>query len=70
MNDPVAARLRRILLLACCTALLLRCGGSPSSPSPADATITITGSGIAPTEVRIFAGQRVLFVNNDVRPHE
>ena len=43
-------------------------GGTPSSPST-DATITITSSGVSPTEVRVAAGGRVTFLNNDSRPH-
>lgn len=62
-------RVRSILLLSCCT-LVLRCGGGPSTPSPmADATITISAAGIVPTEVRIPVGGKVLFTNNDARPH-
>jgi plastocyanin len=52
-----------------CGILLTRCGGSPSAPSDADATITLTAAGLVPTEVRIAVGGRVLFVNNDARPH-
>jgi plastocyanin len=43
-------------------------GGTPSSPS-SDATVTITSSGISPTEVRVTLGGRVTFFNNDSRPH-
>ena len=49
--------------------LIAGCGGSPSSPSTADVTITISSAGVAPSEVRIPAGSRVTFVNNDARPH-
>lgn len=53
-----------LLLAAACG------GGSPSSPSPdAAATITITSSGVSTTQVTVPAGSRVLFVNNDARPH-
>jgi plastocyanin len=45
------------------------CGSTPSSPSTADATITISAAGVTPTEVRIPVGGRVDFVNNDSRPH-
>ena len=59
---------RRLALVACCV-LLARCGGSPSAPSDTAATITLTATGLVPTEVRIPVGGRVLFVNNDARPH-
>jgi plastocyanin len=49
--------------------LIAGCGGGPSSPSTADATITISSAGVSPSEVRIPAGGRVNFVNNDARPH-
>ena len=50
--------------------LLARCGASPSAPSdPAAATITLTPTGPTPTEVRVPTFSRVLFINNDVRPH-
>lgn len=52
-----------------CT-LLARCGGGPAGPSSTgDPTIAITASGPVPSELRIPAGGKVLFVNNDVRPH-
>jgi plastocyanin len=63
--------------------LLVACGGSPSSPSAvtvavrdggaggtSGATITITGTGIAPASVTVAAGQTVTFINNDSRSHE
>lgn len=43
-------------------------GGSPSEPT-SDTTISITSSGVAPTEVHVPAGSRVTFINNDARPH-
>ena len=49
--------------------LLAACGGGPSSPSPGTTTISVTGSGVTPTEVVVPAGGRVTFQNNDVRPH-
>src|SRR5262249_40928005 len=47
-------------------------GGSPSSPSNppgGETTITISSSGVSPTQVNLSQGSRVLFVNNDTRPH-
>ncbi len=52
-----------------CAALLAGCGGSPTTPSANDATITITASGVSPVEVRIPVGGRVTFINSDVRIH-
>lgn len=62
---------KRLVLFAVGAALaaVVGCGGgTPSSPST-DATITITSSGVSPTEVRIAAGGRVTFFNNDSRAH-
>ena len=58
---------RRVLLA---TALLaVTCGGSPSGPSSANATVTITANGPTPSEVRVPVGGRVMFLNSDARPH-
>jgi len=55
------------------TLVLCGCGGggsAPSSPStPGETTITITSSGVSPTQVTISQGARVLFVNNDSKSH-
>lgn len=43
------------------------------APTPAPAgppTITITAAGMTPLEITIDVGQRVTFVNNDVRAHD
>lgn len=45
-------------------------GGSPIDPTPNPNTITITASGVAPRELPINQGQRVLFVNRDSRSHQ
>ena len=48
------------------------CGGKPPtdpSPSPTSTTITIVAAGTTPKSVQISIGSRVLFVNNDSRPH-
>jgi hypothetical protein len=43
----------------------------PSPPSPpVMPTITITAAGMSPLELSINTGQRVLFVNNDLRSHD
>lgn len=50
-------------------------GGSPLAPStgapgPSGATITITASGVSPSQVTISTGQSVTFINNDTRAHD
>jgi len=54
-------------LLSCVS--ISACGGTPSSPSGNQATITIGPSGVTPKEVRIRRFNGVMFVNNDTRPH-
>lgn len=60
---------------ACSWTLLLLsgCGGGSSSPTGPSAgggtTITISSSGVAPTQLDVAQGSRVLFVNNDTRSH-
>ena len=52
--------------------VLSGCGGGnpPSSPSTGgETTITITSSGVNPSQVTISQGARVLFVNNDSKSH-
>jgi plastocyanin len=45
------------------------CGSSsPSSPT-SDVTITISATGVTPTEVHVNVGGHVTFVNTDARPH-
>ena len=58
---------RSVLLLL--TISCLSCGSSPSAPTEAEATITISPAGISPKEVRIDAWGQVKFVNNDSEPH-
>ena len=63
----------RIALRAIAVSLLAglaACGGdTPASPSPDTPTVTISATGVSPTEVRIAKGGRVNFMNTDVRPH-
>ena len=61
-------RTRAVWLIAC-GVLLTRCGGSPSGPSDAAAIITLTAAGPTPTEARVSTFTKVMFINNDVRPH-
>jgi plastocyanin len=77
MFDPIrfAAGARRFVRRLCaatvvaCAAATYACGsGGPSAPDNG-ATVTITSSGVSPTQVRVAVGSRVTFVNNDIRPH-
>lgn len=43
--------------------------GSTGSVGAIGATITITSTGVSPSQVTISAGQSVTFVNNDTRTH-
>ncbi|HXW05968.1 MAG TPA: hypothetical protein VD833_12095 [Vicinamibacterales bacterium] len=69
IHNP-SLRLRGLAALLAC-AFGLSCSSSPTSPgdSPADATIVIGAAGVVPTEVRINSFSRVMFTNNDTRPH-
>lgn len=66
-----SARRERAGSLAALVVLLFfaSCGSSPSAPGEAQATITITSTGVTPKEVRIKAFGHVRFVNNDTRDH-
>jgi plastocyanin len=66
-NDRVRRTVTVVGLLA-----VTACGGSaPSSPSTGTTgtTVTITTTGVNPTQLTVSQGSRVLFVNNDTRPH-
>ena len=58
-------------LSAVAAAVSASCGSGPSTPDPPvqTNTITITASGVTPKSVQVSLGQRVMFVNNDNRPH-
>jgi plastocyanin len=45
------------------------CGSTPTAPGEADATIVIGPAGVSPAEVRIKAWSRVMFINQDTKPH-
>ena len=48
-------------------------GGSPTSPSdstPTTPTLTVTDTGVSPTQLQISVGQRVQIVNNGASMHE
>ena len=54
--------------LAVSAGVIAACGGSDNPASPSSGTVqtvTVTSSGVSPAEVRISAGVRVRFVNND-----
>ena len=57
--------------LAVTAGMIAACGGSsnPMSPSSSGTVqmVTVTASGVSPTEVRISVGERVRFVNNDTK---
>ena len=59
----------RLSVLLPLTISCLSCGSSPSAPTEAEATITISAAGVSPKEVRIDAWGQVKFVNNDSEPH-
>jgi plastocyanin len=57
--------------------LSVSCGSTPAAPSNGGSntggstsnTITITAAGVSPKTIQITLGSRVLFINNDTRPH-
>jgi plastocyanin len=69
------SRNSRRMAIAALAGFVIACSNSPSVPSPGDTpsvqtnTITITASGANPRNIQIALGTRVLFVNNDSRPH-
>ena len=75
----------RLVLILLLTSIAACSGGgttTPASPTPPVAvppatpapggppTITISATGMTPLELTISVGQRVTFVNNDVRSHD
>lgn len=69
---------RRITCVTIASVLTLAgaCGGAndgpttPPPPAPSPNRITITASGVSPSELVVPPGTRVLFVNNDTRRHD
>lgn len=61
-----------VCLLAWCAAVAA-CGDStpsaPSGPPVNTNSITITAAGANPKTIQVALGSRVLFINNDSRPH-
>jgi plastocyanin len=71
--------MRRRMASAAITSVLVlaaACGGgdagptAPPSPAPNPYRITITPSGVSPSDLVVPPGARVLFVNNDTRRHD
>ena len=62
----------RVCQLAMCAAVAA-CGNStpsaPSGPPVNTNSITITAAGANPKNIQVALGSRVLFINNDTRPH-
>jgi plastocyanin len=70
MSHDMVNRPRTRHAMACVTLVMLgACAKSSPTPPVQTTTITITSSGVTPNNVIIGLGQRVRFVNNDVRPH-
>jgi plastocyanin len=70
MDGPLIRRYPLLCGLAIGLATSVACGSSsPSSPSSDDVTITISASGVTPTEVHVGLGGHVTFFNTDSRPH-
>ena len=44
--------------------------GPPATPPAGPPTITITATGVSPSQVTVAVGGRVTFVNGDARAHE
>ncbi len=49
------------------------CGGGSTPPAPSPPAnpnvVTITSAGVSPKQITVDQGARVLFINNDTRPH-
>jgi hypothetical protein len=45
-------------------------GPPPTIPTTEGATLTLTGDGVSPKQVRVYEGSRVTFVNDDARVHD
>jgi hypothetical protein len=64
-----------VILVLILLLVLTSCGGGSSTPTtpsnPANPyTFTLMSSGVSPKELTVPLGTRVLFVNNDSRPHD
>jgi plastocyanin len=79
-DNPPVARLKTGLGLLAIAVTAVSCGGDSSPTQPTNpggggggnqtVTITITASGANQRSLTIQPGMRVIFVNNDSRPHE
>ena len=45
-------------------------GPPPPIPTTEGATLTLTGEGVSPKQVRVYQGSVVVFANNDPRVHD
>jgi hypothetical protein len=45
-------------------------GPPPAIPTTEGATLTLSGSGVVPKQVRVYRGSHVTFINSDVVNHE
>jgi hypothetical protein len=45
-------------------------GPPPAIPTTDGATLTITGAGVLPKQVRVYEGSRVTVINEDARNHD
>jgi hypothetical protein len=45
-------------------------GPPPAIPTTEGATLTLSGAGVSPTQVRVYRGSHVTFINGDVVNHE
>ncbi len=61
--------MRRLLPVTILIVLAACGGGSPSSPSPGGATITLTSAGVSAAQINVTPGTRVTFINSDTRSH-
>lgn len=68
-----AVRSGLCLVSVAMSGVLAACGSSqpaaPSGPPVNTNTITITAAGANPRNIQVAIGSRVLFINNDSRPH-
>jgi plastocyanin len=79
-DNPPVTRFRTGLGFSVMALMVVSCGGDssptqPTNPPPGGGgnqtvTITITASGADRRSVQVQPGMRVVFVNNDSRPHE
>ena len=63
-------RVTRVYVLLAAAVLAIGCNKStPTNPSGTTYTVTITSAGVTPKSLDVPLGARVLFINNDTKPH-